>query len=68
MAGPPPNYGTVRAYPELEPDASSTASSDIEETTRSLPEWVGQALVVLVFLAILYGFFRLVNDTDGFNG
>ncbi|ORX98612.1 hypothetical protein BCR34DRAFT_606885 [Clohesyomyces aquaticus] len=68
LVGPPPNYGTYRAYPEPDPDPSSTASSDIEETTRSLPEWVGQAMVVLVFLAILYGFFRLVNDTDGLSG
>ncbi|KAF2470277.1 uncharacterized protein BDR25DRAFT_33219 [Lindgomyces ingoldianus] len=60
LVGPPPNYGTYQAYPE--PDASSSASSDIEETTRALPEWVGQALVVLVFLGILYGFWRLVND------
>src|SRR4051812_3688155 len=54
LVGPPPNYGTPRAYPEAED--SSMLSSDIEETTRALPEWVGQGLVVLCFLGILYGF------------
>jgi hypothetical protein len=56
------SYGTHRAYPE--PDFHSEVSSDIEETTRSLPEWVGQALVVLAFLTIIYGFWEFVHDTD----
>jgi hypothetical protein len=67
LVGPPPDYGTYRAYPS--PDASSIASSEIEETSRSLPEWVGQALVVMCFVGIIYGFWRLVNeDFDGFPG
>ncbi|KAF2704206.1 hypothetical protein K504DRAFT_462779 [Pleomassaria siparia CBS 279.74] len=67
LVGPPPDYGTAyRAYPE--PDASSVASSDIERSNRSLPEWVGQALVVFCFVAIIYGFFSLVNDTDNLPG
>ncbi|KAF2122139.1 hypothetical protein BDV96DRAFT_640202 [Lophiotrema nucula] len=66
LVGPPPNYGTYRAY--TEPDESSVSSSDIESTSRSLPEWVGQALVVLSFLFIIYCFWKLVNDTDGFPG
>lgn len=70
LVGPPPDYGTAyRAYPE--PDTSSTASSDIERTNRSLPEWVGQALVVFCFVAIIYGFFSLANDVsdpEGFPG
>jgi hypothetical protein len=60
--GPSLNYGTNRAYPDLE--AATEASSDIEETTRSLPEWVGQALVVIVFLSIIYGFWEFVHDID----
>jgi len=27
-----------------------------------LPEWVGQALVVLCFLGILYAFWRVIED------
>jgi hypothetical protein len=63
LSGPPVySYGTYRAYPE--PEYHSEASSDIEETTRSLPEWVGQALVVFAFLAIIYGFWEFVHDAD----
>ncbi|KAF2018321.1 hypothetical protein BU24DRAFT_461271 [Aaosphaeria arxii CBS 175.79] len=62
LVGPPPDYGTYRAYPS--PDVSSVASSDIEGTSRSLPEWVGQAMVVLCFLGIIYGFWRVVNDPN----
>ncbi|KAF2008206.1 hypothetical protein P154DRAFT_614566 [Amniculicola lignicola CBS 123094] len=47
---PPPSYGTY-AYPE--PAASSTASSDDADSSRVLPEWVGQALVVICFLCII---------------
>ncbi|KAF2679096.1 hypothetical protein K458DRAFT_408357 [Lentithecium fluviatile CBS 122367] len=65
LVGPPPDYGTYRAYPE--PDESSIASSEIETTDRSLPEWVGQLLVVGVFVGIIYGFWKMVNDPpDGF--
>lgn len=35
-------------------------SSDAEEDVQSLPEWVGQALVVIVFLSIIYGFWEFV--------
>lgn len=68
LVGPPTDYGTQRAYPSR--DTSSVASSDIERTTRSLPEWVGQALVVFCFVGIIYGFWKLVNDPDfdGFPG
>lgn len=62
-------YGTYRAFPDLE--AQSDTSSDIEESSRSLPEWVGQALVVFVFLSIIYGFWEFVHsdsDFDGFPG
>ncbi|OCK86142.1 hypothetical protein K432DRAFT_399589 [Lepidopterella palustris CBS 459.81] len=62
LVGPPPTYGTdQQAYPE--PDQSSI-SSELEDTTRTLPEWVGQGLVVLCFLGILYGLYKLVNDPD----
>ncbi|KAF2242183.1 hypothetical protein BU26DRAFT_571411 [Trematosphaeria pertusa] len=66
LVGPPPNYGTDQAY--AEPAESSVASSEIESTDRSLPEWVGQALVVIVFIGIIYGFWKLVNDPDGLDG
>ncbi|KAF2196133.1 hypothetical protein GQ43DRAFT_476599 [Delitschia confertaspora ATCC 74209] len=67
LVGPQQNtYGTYRAYPG--PETASPASSVIQDTTRTLPEWVGQALVVLCFLAILYGFYNLVSDPDAWLG
>ncbi|KAF2793679.1 hypothetical protein K505DRAFT_375166 [Melanomma pulvis-pyrius CBS 109.77] len=74
LVGPPPDYGTgYRAGPDYYtgfrpgpvPGASSTASSDTEVTSRSLPEWVGQALVVFCFVFILSALFTLLNDSDG---
>ncbi|KAF2277545.1 uncharacterized protein EI97DRAFT_457548 [Westerdykella ornata] len=62
LVGPNLGYGTYQAYEDLE--ANSVASSNIEESTRSLPEWVGQALVVIVFLAIIYMFWEFVHDAD----
>ncbi|KAF2869082.1 hypothetical protein BDV95DRAFT_457828, partial [Massariosphaeria phaeospora] len=66
LVGPPPNYGTYEPYSE--PDASSVASSEIEQIDRSLPEWVGQAMVVLCFVGVIYIFWRFINDPDGFDG
>ncbi|KAH7401419.1 hypothetical protein BKA66DRAFT_565059 [Pyrenochaeta sp. MPI-SDFR-AT-0127] len=60
LVGPPPDYGAFRAYS----DASSMASSEVEATDRSLPEWVGQALVVFVFVVIIYGFYRVISVPD----
>lgn len=60
LVGPPPDYGAFRAYS----DASSLASSEVEATDRSLPEWVGQSLVVFVFVAIIYGFYKVINAPD----
>jgi hypothetical protein len=63
LAGAPPGYGTTF------PDQSSIASSELEDTDRSLPEWIGQALVVFVFVSITYGFWRIINAperSDGF--
>jgi hypothetical protein len=33
-----------------------------EAGSRSLPEWMGQALVVLCFLGILYAFWRVIEE------
>ncbi|KAH7085907.1 hypothetical protein BKA63DRAFT_560533 [Paraphoma chrysanthemicola] len=62
LAGPPPNYGAFRAY--VDPDESSIASSEVESADRSLPEWVGQALVVFLFVSIMYGFWKVINAPD----
>jgi hypothetical protein len=62
LVGPSDNYGTYRAFPE--PDVSSEAESDIEATSRGLPIWVGQLVVVICFLSIIYGFWRLINNAD----
>lgn len=66
LVGPPPDYGVYRAY--VEPDASSTASSDQGVTTRSLPEWVGQIFVVFCFVIIMYAFWQFASDPyfDGY--
>ncbi|KAL5121072.1 hypothetical protein ACEQ8H_000923 [Pleosporales sp. CAS-2024a] len=58
LAGAPPGYGTTF------PDQSSIASSELEDSDRLLPEWIGQALVVLVFVSITYGFWRIINAPD----
>ncbi|KAF1839796.1 hypothetical protein BDW02DRAFT_593662 [Decorospora gaudefroyi] len=56
----PPSYGTFRPYT----DESSIASSEVEPTDRALPEWFGQALVVFIFLCIIYGFWEFINAAD----
>lgn len=61
LVGPPPNYGTQQAYTDAD---ESSMSSHPEESTRVLPEWIGQGLVVLCFLGLLYGFWRVVNEPD----
>jgi len=68
LVGAPPDYGAFRAY--TEPDESSLASSEVESTGRTLPEWVGQALVVVMFVSIIYGFWTVINapDTDPYHG
>ncbi|KAL1800110.1 hypothetical protein ACET3X_000452 [Alternaria dauci] len=60
MTGAPPGYGTFRPYT----DESSIASSEVEPTQRALPEWLGQVLVVLVFICIIYGFCHFINTPD----
>ncbi|KAF2129877.1 hypothetical protein P153DRAFT_356554 [Dothidotthia symphoricarpi CBS 119687] len=66
LVGPPPDYGTYRAYSDPDPDLeeSSVASSDTGRNDGSLPVWVGQALVVLVFVSIMYGFWRFITAPD----
>jgi hypothetical protein len=54
-----------RAYPEPD-EESSVGSSEIEVADRSWAEWFGQALVVSIFIAIIYSFWKFVNDpSDG---
>ena len=64
MSSAPPGYGTFRHYT----DDSSMASSEVETTDRALPEWVGQFLVVFIFLCLIYGFWKFVNSPDMPNG
>ncbi|KAF1950270.1 hypothetical protein CC80DRAFT_242781 [Byssothecium circinans] len=61
LVGPPPDYGAYRAYPEPD-EESSMASSEIDVTERSFPEWFGQIVVVCMFVAICYGFWKLAMD------
>ncbi|KAH6859981.1 hypothetical protein CC77DRAFT_1091473 [Alternaria alternata] len=60
MTGAPPGYGTFRPYSE----ESSIASSEVESTHRALPEWFGQALVVFIFICLIYGFWEFINTPD----
>ncbi|KAH8724669.1 hypothetical protein GQ44DRAFT_772999 [Phaeosphaeriaceae sp. PMI808] len=65
LVGAPPDYGAFRAYPE--PDHSSIASSQVgysDRSDRTCSEWVGQALVVFVFVTIIYAFWKLINAPD----
>ncbi|KAF2501628.1 hypothetical protein BU16DRAFT_534279 [Lophium mytilinum] len=64
LSGPPPTYGThERVYPSPPASVHSSATSSAHEAgIRSLPEWVGQALVVLCFLGILYAFWRVIEE------
>ncbi|USP73340.1 hypothetical protein yc1106_00614 [Curvularia clavata] len=60
ISGAPPGYGTFTHFPE----DSSIASSEVDSSDRALPEWLGQLLVVLIFLGLIYGFWRFVHDDD----
>lgn len=67
LGGVPPtyNYGTWQGR-----DDSSTASTEFEtsESDSSLHEWVGHLVVISFFVAILYGFWALLNSPpDGLN-
>ncbi|KAL6709427.1 hypothetical protein ACN47E_001362 [Coniothyrium glycines] len=58
LVGPRSNYGAFRTFS----DVSSTASSETEATGQTLTEWIGQALVVFVFIVIIYGFWQFINE------
>ena len=64
--GPPPDYGAFRAY--IDPDESSEASSEVDDTEQYLPERIGQAFAVFVLVGILCLFWRVIDqpDLDGF--
>jgi hypothetical protein len=36
----------------------------VEATERTLPEWIGQIFVVIIFVAIIYGFWSVINAPD----
>ncbi|EOA89676.1 uncharacterized protein SETTUDRAFT_45818 [Exserohilum turcica Et28A] len=59
VSGAPPDYGTFRQYAE-----SSVASSEVESSDRSLPEWLGQIIVVSVFICLIYGFWKFIDSPD----
>lgn len=62
LVGPPPDYGAFRAYGD--PDGSSVASSEVEPAERSLAEYLGQAMVVAVFVGIIYLFWTVIDGSD----
>ncbi|KAF1362327.1 hypothetical protein EJ07DRAFT_174704 [Lizonia empirigonia] len=62
LVGPPPDYGAFRAYQD--PEESSEASSEVDTADHSLEERLGQVFGVLVFLAIMYMFWSIINQPD----
>ncbi|KAH6637764.1 hypothetical protein C7974DRAFT_148015 [Boeremia exigua] len=62
LVGPPPDYGAIRAY--LDPDESSEASSEVDETEQYFPERLGQAFSVLMLVGILCIFWSIINQPD----
>ncbi|KAK7192908.1 hypothetical protein DPSP01_005117 [Paraphaeosphaeria sporulosa] len=63
VAAPTYNYGTWQ-----ERDDSSAASTDIETSESGLHEWVGRVVIIILFVAIIYGFWSLFESPpDGFN-
>lgn len=66
LVGPPPDYGAFRAY--VDPDESSEASSDADDTEQYLPERIGQVFTMCMFVGILYLFWNIIAqpDPDGF--
>lgn len=60
--GPPPDYGAFRAY--VDPDESSEASTEIDDTEQYLPERIGQAFAIMIIVGILYLFWRIITQPD----
>ncbi|KAJ8107898.1 hypothetical protein OPT61_g8550 [Boeremia exigua] len=60
LVGPPPDYGAFQAY--ADPDESSEASSDADDTEQYLPEQVGQAVAVTILVGLLYLFWRIISQ------
>jgi len=36
----------------------------VEATDKTWPEWFGQAFVVIIFVAFIYGFWSVINTPD----
>ncbi|KAF1920433.1 hypothetical protein BDU57DRAFT_534211 [Ampelomyces quisqualis] len=65
LVGAPPGYGTTF------PDQSSVVDSELDESDRSIPEGLGQVVVIIVLLSITYAFWRIISAPDrpdGFPG
>ena len=62
LVGPRTDYGAFRAY--VDPDDSSEASSEVDDTEQYMPERVGQTFALLVLVALLYVFWTTINQPD----
>lgn len=62
LVGPPPDYGAFRAY--VDPDESSEASSEADDTEQYLPDRIGQAFAVCLLIGMLYLFWRIINQPE----
>jgi hypothetical protein len=60
--GPPPDYGAFRAY--TDPDESSEASSEADDSEQNMPERLGQVFAVFILLGILYLFWSIIGQPD----
>ncbi|KAJ4384681.1 hypothetical protein N0V86_000282 [Didymella sp. IMI 355093] len=62
LVGPPPDYGAFRAY--VDPDESSEASTEGDDTEQYLPERIGQFFAFMVLIAIFYLFWSIIFQSD----
>lgn len=62
LVGPPPDYGAFRAY--VDPDASSEATTEVDDTEQYLPERLGQAFSILVIMGMLFLFWSIITQPD----
>lgn len=62
LVGPPPDYGAFRAY--VDPNESSEASSEVDDTEQYLPERIGQVFTMSMLVAILYLFWSIIIRPD----
>ncbi|KAJ4412613.1 hypothetical protein N0V91_000372 [Didymella pomorum] len=62
LVGPPPDYGAFRAY--VDPDESSEASTEGDDSEQYLPERIGQVFAIMILFGIFYLFWSIIFQVD----